>query len=364
MQILQLVSEKSWRGGEQQVAYLIEELQKAGVTSHVACRRNTPFEQYCIQQNIPHIALGFRNEFDLQTAFKIKQYCRQQNISLVHVHSGHSHAISVWANLLGNKIPIVLSRRVDNPVKSNRLSHYKYNYPGIARVLCVSDKIKEVVSRSLDNPQICTTVYSGIDLDRFSGCENSRKLHQEFNLPEAQILIGNISAISPHKDYYTFVDTAEQVVQKLPNVTFFIIGDGPERPAIEAYIAQKNLRQHILLTGFRKDIPELMCELDVLLVTSETEGLGTTILDAFAAQTPVVATAAGGIPELVQDGVTGMLAPIKSPGKIAAKIVELIQNPVLRNNIVTGASQKVLKYSKKATALHTLAIYKEILAAS
>ncbi len=361
MRILQLVSEKSWRGGEQQVAYLIDELQKLNVTSHVACRRNTPFEAYCIKKGIPHIALGFRNEFDLQTALKIKAYCRQHNIDLVHAHSGHSHAISVWAHLLGNKIPIVLSRRVDNPVKNNLLSGYKYNYPGIARVVCVSDKIKEVVSRSLKNPEITTTVYSGIDLGRFTNCKNSRKLHTEFNLPDSQLIVGNISAISPHKDYYTFVDTAEQVLKQRTDITFFIIGDGPERAAIESYIANKSLTEQIILTGFRNDVPELMCELDAMLITSETEGLGTTILDAFAAGTPVVATAAGGIPELVQDGYTGMLAPVKSPEQIAGKLLEVLQSPDLRGTIVKNAGAKVLLYAKEQTALKTLSVYKEIL---
>lgn len=361
MRVLHLVSEKSWRGGEQQVAYLIEELQRQNIGCYVACRRNTPFETYCQKQQVPYLALPFANEFDVVTALQIKQYCQQQQIDVVHAHSGHSHAISVWAHLLGNKRPIVLSRRVDFPVKDNALSKLKYNYKGIRRIICVSDKIKEVVSRSLKHPELCVTVYSGIDMSRFANSARNHKLHSEYKLPPHQKLVGNVSAIAPHKDYFTFVDTAALLLQQRTDITFFIIGDGPLREQVETYVQEKGLQDHVVFTGFRKDVPQLMPELDVLLVTSETEGLGTTILDAFSCRTPVVATAAGGIPEMVEHGQTGLLAPIKDAQALAASVQQVLNDEELREHLVQNASQKVLIFTREQTALQTLAVYKEVL---
>ncbi|MHA6246570.1 glycosyltransferase [Pontibacter sp. CAU 1760] len=361
MKVLHLVSEKSWRGGEQQVAYLIEELQQQGSTCYVACRKNTPFELYCQQQQVPHIALPFANEFDLLTAYKIKRYCRQQQIDLVHAHSGHSHAISVWAHLLGNNIPIILSRRVDFPVKDNAFSRFKYNYRGIRRIICVSDKIKEVVSESLRHPELCVTVHSGIDMSRFKNSRRQQQLHQEYNLPANHKLIGNISAIAPHKDYFTFVDTASLLLQQRQDLTFFIIGDGPLRGQVEAYVQEKGLQQRILFTGFRKDIPQLMSELDILLVTSETEGLGTTILDAFSCHTPVVATAAGGIPEIVRHGQTGLLAPVKDASTLAGQVQYLLSTPSVGKQFTENAYQFTLAFAKEHTAHKTATVYKEVL---
>ena len=361
MRVLHLVSEKTWRGGEQQVAYLIEELLRQNIGCFVACRRNTPFENYCQKQQVPHIALPFANEFDVVTALKIKQYCQDQQIDVVHAHSGHSHAISVWAHLLGNKRPIVLSRRVDFPVKDNALSQFKYNYKGIRRIICVSDKIKEVVSRSLKHPELCITIYSGIDMSRFTNSKKRHELHNEYKLPPHQKLIGNVSAIAPHKDYFTFVDTAALLLQQNADLTFFIIGDGPLREQIEAYVQEKGLQEHIILTGFRNDVPQVMPELDVLLVTSETEGLGTTILDAFSCRTPVVATAAGGIPELVEHGQTGLLAPVKDATALAANVQQVLNKEELRERLIRNASQKVLVFTREQTALRTLSVYKEVL---
>ncbi len=343
------------------MAYLIEELRQEGVESFVACRKGSAFHTYCQQQQLPHTALPFANEFDVVTALRVKAYSSQHRIELLHVHSGHAHAISVLSHVLGNKLPIILSRRVDFPVKRNLLSRLKYNYGGVKRVVCVSDKIKEVVSESLRHPELCVTVYSGVDLSRFANSSKTGRLYREFNLSPTAPLIGNISAIAPHKDYYTFVDTAELVLRQHPDAMFFIIGDGPLRQDIEAYVQQKNLQRYIIFTGFRKDIPQLMPELDVMLVTSETEGLGTTILDAFACQVPVVATKAGGIPEIVRDTETGLLAPIKSPAILAEKVHQVLMDSATRNKVIQGASTLLQEFSKRNTALRTLAVYKEVL---
>ncbi len=343
------------------MAYLIEELDKQGVTNLVACRQHSAFHTYCQQQQLPHLALPFANEFDVVTALRVKAYSKQNKVDLMHVHSGHSHAISVLSHVLGNTLPIILSRRVDFPVKNNLLSRLKYNYKGIKRVVCVSDKIKEVVSASLKHPELCVTVHSGVDLSRFANSKKDGKLHREFNLPPSAPLIGNVSAIAPHKDYYTFVDTAELVLKQHPEAFFFIVGDGPLREEIKAYVQQKKLQQSFVFTGFRNNVPQLMPELDVMLVTSETEGLGTTILDAFACQVPVVATKAGGIPEIVRNEDTGLLAPVKSPAILAEKVHQVLTNAALRSTIIQGASKLLQEFSKENTALRTLAVYKEVL---
>jgi glycosyltransferase involved in cell wall biosynthesis len=361
MTILHLSSEKTWRGGEQQIAYLLQELGKHQVRVFVACRRASAFEKYCQDQNIPHLSLPFANEFDIFTANQIKQYCRRHGIQILHAHSAHSHALAVWADLLGNHLPIVLSRRVDFPVKNNILSRYKYNYPAIRKIICVSDKIKEVMAPALKQPGKLVSIHSGIDLDRFEESYRNGKLHEELNLPLSTFLIGNVSALAPHKDYYTFVDTAAQLLNQDLDAKFLIIGDGPSRPEIEAYVAQKKLQKDILFLGFRQDIPEILPELDVFLITSETEGLGTTILDAFACRVPVVATAGGGIPEIVKNNQTGMLAAVKDKNMLATHVLNVLTIDTLRTRLIANATAFLQEFTKEKTALKTLAVYREVL---
>ena len=241
-----LSSEKSWRGGEQQIAYLIEELRKAGIENHVLCRANTPFETYCKEQQIPFRAAAFANQFDLSTALKLKEYCRDAQIDLIHAHSSHSHAFCIWAALLDNKTPVILSRRVDFPVSNNWLSKLKYRHPVIKKVICVSEKVKEIVAPALRSPKLATTVYDGINLDRFANSRNTGKLHGEFGVPNTRSLSGTLLQSLQQKDYFTFVNTVALLVEAGIRAHFFIIGKGNQDGEIREFIGKKSFDSSIL----------------------------------------------------------------------------------------------------------------------
>ena len=121
------------------------------------------------------------------------------------------------------------------------------------------------------------------------------------------------------------------------------------------------MQKHILFLGFRQDIPEILPELDAFLITSETEGLGTTILDAFACRVPVVATAGGGIPEIVKHNQTGMLAAVHDADTLATHILNVLTVDTLRSRLVANATEFLQEFTKEKTAHKTLAVYQEIL---
>jgi glycosyltransferase involved in cell wall biosynthesis len=147
----------------------------------------------------------------------------------------------------------------------------------------------------------------------------------------------------------------------LENTLFFIIGEGAEREKIEMCIAQKSLQHKIILTGFRIDVADILPEVDLLLITSETEGLGTSILDAFACSVPVVATAAGGIPEIVIHQQTGLLADVRDGAGLAQNVLEVLNNQVLRNKLVAGALLHLNEFTKEYTATKTLREYHAVI---
>lgn len=355
MRVLHLSSEKTWRGGEQQIAYLIDELRLQGVQSVIALRRGSEFETYCIKHGLAYEAAGFRNEFDLATAFKIKGMVERQGVDIVHLHTGKGHGLAVLAAHLGMKAPMVLSKRTERPVKNNLLSKYKFNYPQIRKILCVSGKIKEIIDRDLHDPSRSLTVYSGSDLAKFK-FEKKRFFHDFFGLDTGIKLIGNVSAITKHKDYFTFVDTAEIVCAQIENIRFLIVGTGPMEDEVKKYVEQKGLSSKVLFTGFLNNIPEILFALDVFLITSTEEGLGTTILDAHACGIPVVATRAGGIPEIVIEGMTGTLCDIGDAQALALGVIKRLSD---RNTFRAG--EFIKGFTKQATAQRTLEIYQEIL---
>ncbi len=356
IRILHLSSEKGWRGGEQQIAYLIEGLQQKGIINIIACRNGSAFEKYCVQNHRKYYGLPFKNSFDLKTINAIRKICSKEHIDLIHIHSAKSHSLAVLSHVIGNRSPMILSRRVDFPIRNSWFTRWKYNHHAICSILCVSNAIERIVRSSIKEPDKCTTVYSGIDLSKFK--RPSGYLRKAYHLSENTLLIGNTSALAAHKDYVTFVDTAAVFLQYQIAAHFFIIGDGPEKEAIQQYIKQKGLTDHITLTGFLSNIDEILPELDIFLMTSTTEGLGTSVLDAFACKIPVVATKAGGIPEMVIHQQTGLLAKVKNSPALAAHIKALVENSLYNTTLTEQAYQHLInRFTKEKMTETTLEIY-------
>lgn len=361
MKVLHVSTPLSWRGGEQQLAYLQEELPSNDVKQLVICPSGSVVEEYCRKRSDQHFTFKKGLLSDLFLAKQLVKICREHNVGLVHLHDSHAHTAAVLSCLLfQNKTSLVLSRKVDFPIGGSLFSAYKYNHPSIKRIICVSNKIKEIITPELRNTSLLTVIHDGIDLAKFA-FQNTHILRKEYNVSGDELIIANVAAIAPHKDYFTFVDTAEILLKGNFNAKFFIIGDGPGKEKVKKYISEKNLQANIILTGFRNDIAQIMPEIDVFLFTSKTEGLGSSILDAFACRVPVVATAAGGVPEIVIHEKTGLLAPVKDSKQLASAVLRLSADSNLRKALAENAFQFVKGYSKENTARKTLEIYKEIL---
>ena len=361
MTLLHLSSALSWRGGEQQLAYLVEELSAKGLQQHVLCARGSALAAYCHERRWEHST--YRKGFSVNplAARAVARICRSIGADLVHVHDSHAHTFAcLAASLFGNRIPIVLSRRVDFSIGGNALSRWKYDHPQVKKILCVSEAIRQIVLPAIRRPERLAVVHSGIDPERFR-YGASGILRKQYQLHADRPIIANVAAIAPHKDYFTFVDTVEILVNKGHRASFLIIGgDGGEENSIRAYIREKGLVDQIVLTGFRNDIPRILPEIDLLLFTSKTEGLGTTVLDAFACGVPVVATAAGGIPEMVEEGVSGLLAPVGDTPQLAAQVERLLSEPSLRERLLAGAHKRLALFTKEAMAARTLEIYRQL----
>ncbi len=358
MRIVHVSTPLSWRGGEQQLAYLTTELAKKNILQAVICPSGTKLEEYCISSNLKVFSVKNRWQFP----GKIFDICTEYDMDLIHAHDSHAHTAAVFSGtIFRNKVPVVVSRRVDFPVKKGILSQLKYNYKRVYKIICVSETIMKITEPAIKDKSKIEIVYSGVDLSKFEKRLNQGKLRKEFSIHQAKYLIGNVAAIAPHKDYITFVDTAELLIkQKFPAI-FFIIGDGPEKNIIENYIKQKDLEEHIILTGFRNDIPDILPELDVFLFTSKTEGLGTSVIDAMASGVPVVATKAGGVVELIEHEKNGLLAEVGSYKQLAKQVLRIINNEKLKSLLKSNGIEKAKSFSKERMAEQTLEIYSQIL---
>lgn len=359
MHILHVSSATTWRGGEQQLAYLAKELDQKGIRQTILCASDSPMASFCKKEELDYITCKKKTALGINFSAKIKKIAKELKVTMVHTHDAHAHTFAFLANILFNaRLPLIVSRRVDFPIKTGVISKWKYNDSSVVKILCVSDAIKHITGKDIQNTSVLKTIYSCIDTNKFQPKTNI--LHQEFGLERHVKLIGNVSAIAPHKDYYTFIDVAEKVIAQRKNVVFLIIGDGPSRDEIKAYASTKNLNNQLIFTGFRSDIEQVLPALDIFLITSQTEGLGTSILDAFAANVPVIATMAGGIPEIVIHRETGLLADIKHVDRLSQNCLTLLDDTNLQQHLRNNAKHFVEKFNPSALASNTLKEYQEV----
>jgi glycosyltransferase involved in cell wall biosynthesis len=348
MKVLHISSESEWRGGEQQLAYLVDELNKNAIEQLILCTEASALHNYCTKNKLTHFTFSKGLLHQIRAAKQVKQICTENHIDILHAHDSHAHNFAILAaDLFSNPTPIVLSRKVAFRINNNWFSNYKYNHKKIKKIICVSDAVKSIISSDIQDKSKLCTVYDCVDLNTFSG-NRSGLLRKQYNVGENELIIGNIAALSPEKDHTTFINTAEILISKGVKARFIIIGTGDE----------KKINDKIIFHGFAADVSAALRDLDIFLFTSEKEGLGSILLAAFASKVPVIATAAGGIPELVKNNETGLLANVGDAQKLSENILLLINSPGLKEKMTSTAHLFVQQFSKEAMCKKMLEVYR------
>ena len=362
LHILHISTATSWRGGEQQAAYLAEELKAAGIRQTIFCVAGGEFAKRMRTTGLTVITA--QKSFSTNPAFasKLARTARKVGATVMHCHDSHALSFGYMATtLFRNKIPLVASRRINIPIGKGFFSLKKYRHPIVGRILCVSNAIRDMVRPSLDHPEVAQTVYSGIDLKRYRPDSAPGKLRKQLEISPDVPLVGTVAALAELKDYPTWLQTVHQLVNDGCKAHFVMVGDGPMKAEITALRDELQLQEHVSMIGFRNDVPDLLPELDVLLFTSKSEGLGTTLSDTLASGTPIVTTRAGGIPEVIPEGEhVGLLADVGDANTLASHVQRLLNDASLREQLRNNGLERAKQFSKEEMARQTLAVYREL----
>jgi glycosyltransferase involved in cell wall biosynthesis len=175
-------------------------------------------------------------------------------------------------------------------------------------------------------------VHEGIDVEHVLAAPPVN-VHEAFWLPHGSPVVGNVAALVPHKGQRYLIDAAHLVVQQVPDARFVILGEGELREHLEKQVHEHHLEKHVLLPGFRTDVLGCIKAFDLFVMSSVTEGLGTSLLDAMTCSRPIIATRAGGIPEIVEDEVNGLLVPVRDHHALADAIVRALKDAELRKRM-------------------------------
>jgi glycosyltransferase involved in cell wall biosynthesis len=240
-------------------------------------------------------------------------------------------ALSMGTGATGARQPVlVAARRVDFHLRGNSLSRWKHRQ--VDAFIAASEAIRQMLIADGVPPERTLTVHEGIDVEHVQAAPPVN-LHETFWLPHQAPVVGNVAALVPHKGQRHLIDAAHLVVRDMPDVRFVILGEGELREHLERQVREYHLEKHVLLPGFRTDVLGCMKSFDLFAMSSVTEGLGTSLLDAMACGRAIVATRTGGIPEVVSDNVTGVLVPPRDHTAMAHAIVALLHDSAKRRQM-------------------------------
>jgi glycosyltransferase involved in cell wall biosynthesis len=357
---LHIDTARTWRGGQNQVLLTVLGMRALGHRAMLVAHAEGELRQRA-REGLELIALAPRTEMDLSAAWRLSRLIKQLGPDVVHAHDPHGVAMAALALSMSTQLakpPLVAARRVDFHLKGNALSRWKYRQ--VDCFICASEAVSRMLVADGVPAARAVTVHEGIDLGHVDAAP-AADLHADLWLPHGSPIVGNVAALVPHKGQRHLIEAAAIVVTRVPDARFVIAGEGELRPVLERQIKEHHLEKHVFLAGFRPDILSVHKGFDIFVMSSVTEGLGTSLLDAMACGKPIVATTAGGMPEVVEDGATGLLVPPRDHQAMAAAIVKLLTSPDLRARMgAAGLARVRARFSVERMVQDTLEIYRRV----
>ncbi len=277
----------------------------------------------------------------------------QYKIDIVHAHQCTPYFYSSLARWRKKNPKILLTehgRFYPDVVSWKRRLANRFLYRRDDILTAVGQRVKEALQKKEGYPgKRIQVIYNGIDPDVYDNLRSENEndaresVRREFNIPNDAFTIIQVARLDPIKDIRTSLRTYEALKQTVPNVRLLLVGDGPERNAIERAIRQHNLQDGVIFAGARSDVSRLLKGADAFLLTSLSEGIPVTFLEAMAARLPIVTTDAGGCKEVVVNGQTGFVAPVGNPTSLAKALHLLATEPKLAARLGEAGRARLLE---------------------
>lgn len=325
LRILEMNFERGWRGGERQTLYTLQGFSKAGMQVSILCRKGFPMEQRAGAEGFK--THGFKNVLGalVYLVFNGHKY------DILHTQTSHFLTYCVLSKPF-HGAKIVFTRRVDF-VPKGRMTWLKYKLTD--KVVAISSAIKRIVETfsGKDVPLISSAIVAK-QLNK----ERARQILAEHHISAGKKIVGTTAALVQHKDPLTMVEAVRQLATKRNDFVFLHFGKGNLEEAVQQKIKEYKLEEQYKLMGFYPEVEDVFSVLNVFAMSSEEEGLGSSVLDAFLYKVPAVSTNAGGLVDLVGEG-RGIMCEVRDASGLAEGMNALLESPELRGQLTEKAYQ-------------------------
>lgn len=356
--IVHVSTQRLWHGGEEQARLLIEGLRNRGHRNVVLARRGGKFAERMAGAGVEVLTTAGSGRGPL-SLIKSRGLLRRLRPHVIHFHD--PHALS-GAGLAAWGLPIsarIAARRVDFPIRSPqrycRLSDC---------VIAVSHAVKDVCVASGLAPDLIRVVHDGVDPARGRSGDRQRG-RAALGLNNEALLLLTVATLTDHKGHTFLLQAMPAILAQFPHAQLVLAGDGELRETLEAQARELSLGDRVRFLGFRPDVPDLLNAADLFIMPSHMEGLCSSLLDVMFARTPIVATTAGGIPEILGRASQGetpvaWLVPPRDPDALAQAVIAALTNNLRRCELVDLAAARAGSFTADAMVDGTLAVYREL----
>ncbi len=324
--------------------------------------------------NIKVIELYMGSFFNFSVLFQLYRILKKEKIDILH---NFGFRPEIYGGIAGkiSKCKGMLATVLHNPTQDIILD-YGFFVGSIMNFLrCLFSYFCEDVIVAISNDakngllklhfpkNKIRVIYSTIDEKSFQKKNiNRKKILEKFGLKPNEFIVGTLATLKPRKGISTLIDAAKIVIQKIPNVKFLIIGKGPQKNELERKVKFLNLQNNVMFYDFIENVNEAYSIFNLMVLSSLTEGLPAVLLEAMFFGVPIVATKVGGIPEIIEDGVSGILIPPEDPEGLAEAIVKTYENPNFASEMAKNAYIRFEKYfTAEKMARQYEKVYKELL---
>lgn len=327
--------------------------------------RGGPLEDELRALGIPVVIFGRHGRFDPSLVFRLARWMRRQQVRVVHTHLFTADAFGrLAARLAGVRAVFSTVHSVVNVWKTpvHRLVDRALAWASYRVIACTGEVRQALVERDRLPAQRVTTIANGIDLQRFLSA-SGLGVREEFGIAPGTALLAVVGRLEPPKGHADLLDALEALrANRCNDFVCLFVGEGELRAQLQAEVERRALQECVLFTGLRRDVPRLLAACDLVLMPSRWEGLPIAMLEAMACGKPVVATAVGGVPDVIEDGANGVLVPPGDMAAFASQLRRLLEEPARRQALGARARIDVLRrFDVARTAAQYTALYREAL---
>jgi glycosyltransferase involved in cell wall biosynthesis len=296
--------------------------------------------------------------------FKLKKFIKKNQIQIIHSHLPWTGIIARIVGKISN-IPVIYSEH-NKQERYHFITRYlnkiTYNWQDVA--IAVSEDVKKSIEKNISSQPKVEVIYNGVNTDSFTrSIDANLHLRKNLKISNGTIVLGNVCVFRKQKRLDKWVDLFEKVNKQYPDSIGLLVGTGILFEEIKSYIKGKKLENKILLVGLQSDVKEYLNIIDIFISTSEFEGLPIALLEAMSMQCAVAVTNAGGVKEVIDDSVNGLMVDVERIDLLENKVLRLINDVELRQLMGTNARNTVEKrFSIKATTQQIENCYNKILA--